>query len=164
MIKTIVYIGLGSNLGHKQENLAEARLLLEQVPGITIIKASSLYQTLPWGNVEQEDFINQVLEAESEINAFQLLERLQEIEIKLGRLRNGMWGPRTIDLDILLFGEERIREKNLIIPHPHMLERLFVLVPLAEISPELIFPNGTGIREVLARIAEGEKQEAVRKI
>ncbi len=115
-------------------------------------RMSSLYITAPWGKTDQEAFINQVIEIETELSPLDLLHVLQEIEIKLGRLRNEKWGPRIIDLDILLYGQETIKLKELTVPHPYMLERLFVLIPLQEIEPELIFPDGTKIREVLDRV------------
>lgn len=147
----IVYIGLGSNLGNKSENILNALDSIKDIEGVNIKKLSSLYLTAPWGKTDQDDFINQVIEIETDLSALDLLYRLQDIEIKLGRQRDGKWGPRIIDLDVLLYGEEIIHLEELEVPHPYLLERLFVLIPLAEINSELEFPNGSKIREVLSR-------------
>jgi 2-amino-4-hydroxy-6-hydroxymethyldihydropteridine diphosphokinase len=146
-----VYIGLGSNLGNKSENIKKALDYIADIEGLNIKKLSSLYLTAPWGKTDQDDFINQVIEIETDLSALNLLYRLQDIEIKLGRQRDVKWGPRKIDLDVLLYGEETIHSEELQVPHPLMLERLFVLIPLAEIDSEVEFPDGTKIREVLSR-------------
>lgn len=151
-----VYLGLGSNLGDKTENLAQAIDLLADHNKIKMTRKSSLYITAPWGKTDQDEFLNQVVEIDTELTPLELLHVLQQIEIKLGRLRNEKWGPRVIDLDILLFGEETIALPELVIPHPHMYARLFVLVPLQEIAPQLVFPDGKEIGEVLARAAQLE--------
>lgn len=151
-----VYLGLGSNMGDKDENLARALELIEQTDEITVTRKSSLYITSPWGKTDQDDFLNQVIEVETGLAPLELLQVLQEIEIKMGRLRNETWGPRVIDLDILLYGEETINLHDLIVPHPHLYARLFVLVPLQEIAPRLVFPDGKGIGEVLARAEQLE--------
>ena len=150
-MKKKVYIGLGSNLGNKSENIHNALVLIDNIDGVNINKASSLYLTAPWGKTDQDDFINQVVEIVTNLPPLDLLHRLQDIEIKLGRQRDEKWGPRNIDLDILLYGEEIIQLEELKVPHPYLLERLFVLIPLQEIDAEIIFPDGTKIREVLSR-------------
>jgi len=159
-----VYIGLGSNLGNKIENLARARLLIEAIKDVHIKRASSLYQTAPWGKTDQEDFINQVIEIETELLPLDLLHRLQDIEIKLGRHRDVRWGPRTIDLDVLLYGRETIDLEELKVPHPYLLQRLFVLIPLQEIEPELKFPDGSKIMEVLNRLIGSADVSDIRKL
>ncbi|PKM77536.1 MAG: 2-amino-4-hydroxy-6-hydroxymethyldihydropteridine diphosphokinase [Firmicutes bacterium HGW-Firmicutes-15] len=146
-----VYIGLGSNLGNKSKNIQNALDFIANIEGVSVKKLSSLYLTAPWGKTDQDDFINQVIEIETDLSALSLLYRLQDIEIKLGRQRDVKWGPRIIDLDVLLYGEETIHLEELEVPHPYLLERLFVLIPLAEIDSELEFPDGTKIREVLSR-------------
>ncbi len=148
------YISLGSNLGDKMNNISAARLLVDRLEDTAISRMSSLYNTAPWGKTDQDEFINQVIEIETELRPLNLLHLLQDIEIKLGRLRSEKWGPRVIDLDILLYGQEVIKEQELIVPHPYMFERLFVLIPLQEIEPELIFPDGTKIQEVLDRVSQ----------
>jgi len=160
----IVYIGLGSNLGNKSKNIQIARDFIQNIDGINVTKISSLYLTAAWGKTDQDDFINQVIEIETKLSPLDLLHRLQDIEIKLGRQRNVKWGPRVIDLDILLFGEETIALHELEVPHPHLYARLFVLVPLQEIAPQMVFPDGKGIGEVLARAAQLEDaSQSIRK-
>ncbi len=159
-----VYIGLGSNVGNKAENLARAHLLIEAMDDVYIKQASSLYQTPPWGKTDQEDFINQVIEIETELLPLDLLHRLQDIEIKLGRQRDVRWGPRTIDLDVLLYGRETIDLEELKVPHPYLLQRLFVLIPLQEIAPELVFPDGAKIMEVLNRLIDSADVSDIRKL
>lgn len=159
-----VYIGLGSNLGDKVETLAKARLLIEAIKDVHIQRASSLYQTAPWGKTDQEDFINQVIEIETELLPLDLLHRLQDIEIKLGRLRDVRWGPRIIDLDVLLYGRETIDLEELKVPHPYLLQRLFVLIPLQEIAPELEFLDGSKIMEVLNRLIDSADGSDIRKL
>ncbi len=146
------YIALGSNMGNKSKNISDAHKLMAEIEGLQIGKHSSLYITAPWGKTDQEEFVNQVIEIETELSPLVLLHALQAVEIKLGRLRNEKWGPRIIDLDIILYGEEIIQLKELIVPHPYLYERLFVLIPLQEIEPDLIFPDGSKIEEVLARV------------
>jgi len=163
-MKRTVYIGLGSNLGDKKENLAKALKLLESADGVRITGASSIYQSEPWGVKDQDDFLNQVIEAETELDALALLHLLQTIEIDMGRQRAAKWGPRNIDLDILLYGDEVLHSKELQVPHAHMRERLFVLLPLQEINPEIVFPDdGTSLREVLVRVLVRERN-AIKKL
>ena len=148
---TIAYIGLGSNVGDKQNHLARALDMIAAIQGVIIKRKSSLYLTKPWGKTDQEDFLNQVVEIETGLNPLDLLHRLQEIEIKLGRRRDQQWGPRTIDLDILLFGPETIDLEELKVPHPYLRERLFVLIPLQELRADLELPDGSKIEEVLSK-------------
>jgi len=148
----IVYIGLGSNLGNKSKNIQIARDFIQNIDGINVTKISSLYLTAAWGKTDQDDFINQVIEIETKLSPLDLLHRLQDIEIKLGRQRNVKWGPRIIDLDVLLYAKETIKLEELEVPHPYLSQRLFVLIPLQEINPELEFPDGSKIREVLSRV------------
>lgn len=147
-----VYLGLGSNMGDKADNLRRARDCIAAIAGVDLTRSSSLYQTAPWGKTDQGDFINQVIAIETELEPLDLLHRLQEIEIKLGRQRHELWGPRIIDLDVLLYGRESISQAELKVPHPYMMQRLFVLVPLLEIAPELEFPDGSKLQEVLDSI------------
>jgi len=133
-----IYLGLGSNIGDRLDNLAKARTLLEKI--IHIVKLSSVYQTAPWGYAQQEDFYNQVVSAQTSLNPNKLLRNLKKIEKKLGREKNFRNGPRVIDIDILLYDDLIIKRRRLQIPHTLMHERAFVLVPLAEIAPDLIHP------------------------
>lgn len=132
------FIALGSNLGDRAKNLAAARDALARGP-LTIRVVSSIYETEPWGPVTQGRYLNQVIGGTTSLEPRTLLTKLQEIERSLGRDRahEERYGPRTIDLDILLYDELVLREPDLEIPHPRMMERAFVLVPLAEIAPYL---------------------------
>jgi len=136
----IAYIGLGSNVGDREEYIEQAIFLIGRLKNTEIIKKSSNYETDAEGNTDQPPFINCVLEIETTIPPYKLLEELQNIENALGREREVEWGPRTIDADILLYGDMVISEDKLQIPHPLMHERLFVLQPLKEISPRLMHP------------------------
>ena len=136
------YLGLGTNLGDRRANLAEALQHLGQVPAIEIVKTSSIYETAPVGPQDQPDFFNQVIRVEVTCSAQRLLEYIQGIEQEMGRVRRRRWGERIIDIDILLYSDETIDQPDLQIPHPHMLTRQFVLVPLAETAPDLVLPDG----------------------
>jgi 2-amino-4-hydroxy-6-hydroxymethyldihydropteridine diphosphokinase len=135
----IAYIGIGSNLGNRQKNCLRAIELLEE-RGIIVKKKSSMYETEPWGVKNQPQFINMALEIETELEPHELLRTLKDVEKEVGRGVTFKWGPRIIDLDILLFNDLFLREDNLQIPHPLMHERDFVLKPLCEIAPERIHP------------------------
>ena len=149
-----VYIGLGSNLGDRAENLRAARVRLE-ASGVRIRRGSSLYETEPREVLDQPWFLNQVIEAETTLYPRQLLARLLLIEREMGRLRITPHGPRTIDLDILLFGNVVVHAAGLEIPHPRMAERRFVLEPLAELAPGLRPPRGRRtVREMLAEVLD----------
>jgi dihydroneopterin aldolase/2-amino-4-hydroxy-6-hydroxymethyldihydropteridine diphosphokinase len=137
--KSRALIGLGTNMGNKPANLAEARELITK-SGLTITWASSLLETEPWGGVEQDGFLNQVLEVETWLPPPQLLETLPAIELGMGRVREIKWGPRLIDLDVLFIEDQVIYTDDLIVPHPYVAEREFVLISLAEIAPHFIHP------------------------
>lgn len=160
-----IYIGLGSNTGNKMENLNRAVDEMSNTEGIRIQNRSSMYITEPWGKIDQDDFVNQVIEIETLLSPLQLLSALQKIEIKMGRQRIVKWGPRNIDLDIILYGNEIIHSSELIVPHPYAQQRLFVLVPLQEINPGIVFPDsGRPIREVLNRVLEREGNKGIKKL
>ena len=135
----IVYIGVGSNLGNRQENCLHAIELLQK-KGIIVTKRSSLYETEPWGLKDQPRFINMAIEIETGLNPEELLKILKDIEREVGREESFKWGPRIIDLDILLFDNIILKTDNLEIPHPLMHERDFVLRPLCEIAPNITHP------------------------
>jgi len=137
---TLVYLALGSNVGNREENLREAERRLRQL-AITVKHASSIYETAPVDYLEQPWFLNSVLEAETDLPPQELLHRMREIESAMGGQKPFAKGPRLIDLDILLYGDETIASPDLQIPHPRMLERRFVLVPLAEIAPAYRHPS-----------------------
>lgn len=136
-----VYLGLGGNVGNVAETLAVARNMLEADIG-SVIRISSLYKTEPWGNKEQHVFLNQVVCLQTLLTPKDVLKKILEIEKKLGRSRDkdNQFGPRTIDIDILFLGDEIVNEGNLVIPHPRLHLRNFVLTPLHEIAPELVHP------------------------
>lgn len=133
------YLLTGGNLGNRAENLELAANYIEQYCG-AIVQRSSLYETAAWGLHDQPDFYNQVLLINTNLEAPNLLEILLRIEYKMGRKREIKMGPRIIDIDILLFNNEILNEPDLIIPHPRMQDRKFVLMPLAEIAPDFIHP------------------------
>jgi len=143
-----VYLSLGSNLGEKKANLEKAIQQLKNTPGIELEKISSLYETEAWGGVEQDSFYNIVIQVKTELEPYELLQRCQEIEKDLGRVRDLRWGPRTIDIDILTYENFRISTKDLTIPHPYMEKREFVLAPLREIAPLLRLPSGKLIKNL----------------
>ena len=160
-----VYLGLGSNMGAKITNIKNAVEAIGAIEGIRVIKTSSLYATEPWGKKDQAGFINAAVEIVTSLTPGQLLERLQEIEIKMGRQRSEKWGPRIIDIDILLFGDEVLESRKLTVPHPHMRNRLFVLIPLEEINSAIRFPDdGMDIKEVLTRVIDREGNQEITKI
>ena len=132
-----VFIGIGSNLGNREDNCNDA---IHQISksGIEIIARSSMYETEPWGITDQPKFINMVVRVGTDLEPSELLMELKAIEKKMGRLDAAKWGPRVIDLDILLYGDLVVDEPGLKVPHPHMFERDFVLKPLSEIAPEII--------------------------
>jgi 2-amino-4-hydroxy-6-hydroxymethyldihydropteridine diphosphokinase len=129
-----VYLSIGTNIGERESNLVEAVRHLVGMDQITVTKVSSIYETAPVGFVEQQSFFNIAVELETTLDAFEMLTYCQQVEQYLGRVRLIRWGPRSIDLDILLFNHENIETESLIVPHERMFERAFVLVPLAEIS------------------------------
>ena len=134
---TEVYIGFGSNLGNRQNNINTALSLLGQLKEVDIVKVSSIIETDPLGGPKQDKFLNGVIKIMTTFSPDELLSALQVIENQLGRKREVRFGPRTIDLDILLYGDKIINSSKLKIPHPHMFEREFVMRPLREIAPKL---------------------------
>ncbi len=136
---SVSYIGIGSNLGDRHENCLRAIVLLEE-RGVLVQKRSSLYETEPWGVKDQPSFINMVVQIETKLKPDELLRLLKDIEKEIGRQDSIHWGPRIIDLDILLFNTLVLNEEKLQIPHPYLHEREFVLRPLNEIAPDVIHP------------------------
>lgn len=158
-----VWLGLGSNLGDKKKQLALALAALD-AKGIIIGRKSSLYKSKPWGFKKQPPFINAVAEVFTDLRPQELLSVCQQVEYELGRERLRHWGPRIIDIDILLLGERQIKEDNLQIPHPYITERNFVLLPLSEIEPQLIIPGQGRVDQLLSAcghrgIARNRKKE-----
>ena len=147
---TLAYVGLGANVGDREGQIREAAGL------IGAARISSLIETEPWGLVDQPSFLNAAAEVETGLSARAFLDRLLAVERRLGRLRTGKhWGPRTIDLDLLLFGDETIDEPGLTVPHPYLLERAFALEPLRELAPTLEIPGNGTVEEALAELQSG---------
>ena len=155
--KARAFIGAGANLGEPVRQIRQAQDALQKSPGIKFLGASSLYRTQPVGPVEQPPFINAVFSLEPEIGPQELLSLLLEIEQKMGRVRKERWGPRVIDLDLLFFGGEIIKEQGLEVPHPRLHERRFVLAPLVEIAPGFVHPViKKSVSELLAGFPAGD--------
>jgi 2-amino-4-hydroxy-6-hydroxymethyldihydropteridine diphosphokinase len=153
------YLGLGSNMGDPGANLEKAIKLLNDTEGIEVTAVAPFYRTAPVGYTEQDYFINTVAEINTSLSPLQLLEKMQQIENILGRVRVIRWGPRTVDLDLLLYGDEKIAGPDLEVPHPRMHQRAFVMVPLADLNPQLVI-QGEQAADLARRLA-GE-QEIIR--
>lgn len=134
----IIYLGLGTNLGDRQANLQDAVAGL--IPKVGVLRVSSVYETEPWGYRDQPACLNQVLEGETDLQPLDLLVFLKNLELTLGRQATFLYGPRLIDLDILFYDQAVINQPKLVIPHPRLAERAFMLVPLTELAPELRHP------------------------
>jgi len=151
---TRTYIGIGSNLQDPIAQVQQALLALSAIPETRLLAQSRLYRSAPMGPQDQPSFINAVVELETRLSALKLLQHLQAIEQAQGRTRDGVrWGPRTLDLDLLLFGEEVISQPDLQVPHPGLHERNFVLYPLHDIAPELVIPNRGPLKDLLLQCA-----------
>lgn len=149
-MKNKVYLSLGSNIGNRQEYIESAIELVGKTEGIKILKKSGLYETSPVGYVEQDLFLNAVIKIKTDFSEREILKIINKIENELDRKREIRWGPRTIDIDILIFSDKKINETDLIIPHKEMLNRLFVLVPLIEIYDGEYFEK----EKIIERIGE----------
>ena len=153
---TRAFVALGSNLGDRERSLRDAVAALDAEDGIAVVAVSQLRDTEPVGVGEQPRFLNGAAELETELSARELLERLLEVERRFGRVRvasaepRDEHGPRTLDLDLLLYGDERIDEPGLHVPHPRLHERRFVLEPLADLDPALVVPGRGAVAELLA--------------
>jgi 2-amino-4-hydroxy-6-hydroxymethyldihydropteridine diphosphokinase len=147
---TLAYVGLGSNLGDREATLHEAIARLSEEDGIVLLAVSSVRETDPVGKVDQPRFMNAAVALETTLTPQELLERLLTVERALGRdrSREERWGPRTIDLDLLLHGEETVDEPGLTVPHPRLVERAFVVEPLLELDPDLRLPDGRRLQDV----------------
>ncbi|MBI5826993.1 MAG: 2-amino-4-hydroxy-6-hydroxymethyldihydropteridine diphosphokinase [Deltaproteobacteria bacterium] len=135
-----VFIAIGSNLGHRAANCARAIELIGRLKDTEVVGKSSLYETEPWGVTGQPGFINAAVEVRTSLEPEELLRALKSIEAGMGRKETGRWGPRTIDLDIIFYGDMVVEKEGLTIPHPRLQERAFVLVPLNEIAPDFMHP------------------------
>jgi 2-amino-4-hydroxy-6-hydroxymethyldihydropteridine diphosphokinase len=144
---TTAFVGLGANLGNREKAIRAA------ADELGARRLSTIRETEPWGLADQPRFLNAVAELHTELTPRQLLDRLLDVERALGRVREGpRWGPRAIDLDLLLYGERRIDEPGLTVPHPRLHERLFVLEPLAELAPDAVVPGLGKVSELLTKL------------
>lgn len=150
----VVYLALGSNLQNPFIQLHKALLKLSLTPAIRVLQNSSFYSSKPYGVIDQPDFLNAVAAIETSLSPHNLLNTLLTIETELGRIRDQKWGPRLIDLDILLYENQIIHTPELIIPHPELHCRPFVLYPLAEIDPALILPDGISLQQLLKEVPD----------
>ena len=147
---TRAYVGLGANLGPREVTLLRAVDLLAETEGVDVLQVSRLQETEPVGVVDQPAYLNGAVVVDTTLTPRELLERLLEIERELGRVRDARWGPRTIDLDLLLYGDRSVDEPGLHVPHPRLAERRFALEPLAELDPALDIP---GLGDVSAALS-----------
>jgi len=156
MTPVVSCVGLGGNVGDVAHALSQALAALDALPRTRLLRASRFYRTPAWGRREQPDFINAAATLETTLSARELLDGLLDIERRLGRERStdgsDRWGPRTLDLDLLLHGDAVIDEPGLRVPHPHLHERAFVLLPLADIAPDAIIPGVGTVAQALAAL------------
>jgi 2-amino-4-hydroxy-6-hydroxymethyldihydropteridine diphosphokinase len=149
---TLAYVGLGANLGAREETLRRAVALLDEAQGVDVHTVSELRETEPVGVVDQPPFLNGAVELETALSPSELLDLLLEIERSLGRVRSERWGPRVVDLDLLVYGGEIVDEPGLRVPHPRLHERRFALEPLAELDPGLEVPGRASVSALLAEL------------
>lgn len=159
--KVTAYIGLGSNLGDRGENLRQAIGLLKVSRAVQLKRVAPLYRTAPVGVTGQPEFFNTVAEITTSLSPRQLLARLLEIEQQLGRVRESRWGPRIIDLDLLLYDDLTINEPDLQVPHPRLTERAFAVVPLAALAPNLSLPGGLALAALAEELQKSQFIERV---
>lgn len=156
----IVYLGLGANLNAPREQLVNAVVALRQLPHSEFIAVSHHYASKPMGPQDQPDYVNAVAAIKTTLSPEQLLDLTQKIELEHGRVRKKeRWGPRTLDIDILLFGEQIINTERLTVPHYGLTEREFVVYPLLEIAPNLLLPSGIKLNTITATLALNELQQ-----
>ncbi|EKK5198883.1 2-amino-4-hydroxy-6-hydroxymethyldihydropteridine diphosphokinase [Cronobacter sakazakii] len=150
---TLAFIALGSNLAEPLTQVNNALAALARIPGSRVVATSSFYRTPPLGPQDQPDYLNAAVALETTLSAEALLDNTQRIELEQGRVRKAeRWGPRTLDLDIMLFGDATINTERLIVPHYDMKNRAFMLLPLSEIASALRFPDGERLADVLERL------------
>lgn len=150
---TLAHIGVGSNLGDSRRIVADAIAAIAALPSTRAWRSSAHYATPPWGRLDQPPFVNAVVEIDTALDARELLAALLDIERAAGRVRDGSrWGPRVLDLDLLLYGDEIVSEPGLSVPHPHIAQRAFVLLPLAELAPDRDVPGAGPVRDLVARV------------
>ncbi len=159
---TRVYIGLGSNLDNPKSQISRAINALEKLPETELLRCSSLYRSKPVGPKDQPDYINAVVILDTALSALTLLNHMQAIEDQQGRVRGSeRWGPRTLDLDLLMYGDERINDKHLTVPHQEMHKRNFVLYPLHEISPGIAIPGHGPVEKLIEHMDSSDLEKII---
>jgi 2-amino-4-hydroxy-6-hydroxymethyldihydropteridine diphosphokinase len=149
------WVGIGSNMGDRLGYVKRALEAMAQLPNTYVVSVSSVYETVPVGSVGQPHFLNAVAELETDVEPVDLMRGLLAIETACGRIRTGVWEPRTLDLDLILYDEVEMESQELRLPHPRARSRAFVLVPLAELAPDLSFPGDAGsVNELLEALGE----------
>lgn len=151
------FVGVGSNLEAPAEQVRRASEALSRLPETALTARSSLYRSAPMGTPDQPDFVNAVARLTTELPPHALLDELQRIEYEAGRVRTGeRWGPRTLDLDLLIYGDQRIADERLTVPHPGVAERSFVIVPLTELAPDVVIPDQGRASDLAAVVELGD--------
>lgn len=168
VVQQRVVLSLGSNLGDRLENLQEAIDTLFDAPGLEFVALSPVYETAPYGGPEgdipeQDDFLNVILAADTRLAPRTLLERVLNIENSMQRVREVRWGPRTLDIDIVMFGNVTLDEPDLVLPHPRAHERAFVLVPWADLEPDVLLPGHGKVADLAAKALRAVGPDAVRR-
>lgn len=153
-MSTRAYVGVGSNLDDPAAHVREAMTALDQLPLTRVVRRASLYRSAPVGKLDQPDFINSVAALDTQLAPEPLLDALLAVEARHGRVRGERNAPRTLDLDLLLYGTQRMHDAHLTLPHPRMHERAFVLLPLAEIDPDALIPGHGSVRTLLPQVAD----------
>jgi 2-amino-4-hydroxy-6-hydroxymethyldihydropteridine diphosphokinase len=144
----VAFLGLGSNLGDRLTNLQAAVDALQAEPGLRVRASSRVWETTPVGGPPQPDYLNAVIRIETDLSARDLLDVARRVETRLGRIRKERWGARTMDVDVLLYDDEEVDESDLVVPHPRMKQRAFVLLPLLDLEPDPVLPDGTRLKDV----------------
>ena len=152
----IAYLGLGSNVGDRLANLQRAVDAFRGEPGVRIASSSRVWETVPIGGPPQPKYLNAVLRVETDRSPRELLDACRSVEQALGRVRTERWGPRTIDVDILLYDDETVDAPDLTVPHPRMTERAFVVLPLLELDPDPMLPDGRRLKDLRVETAGAE--------
>ena len=150
------YVGLGSNMGDRLANLRAGLAALLVADDLFLAGKSGVYESEPVGIADQPDFLNAVVAVETTLDPYQLLSHVNKIELEHGRQRITRWGPRTLDIDVLLYDDLEQDDPKLTIPHPGLTERRFVLEPLLEVEPDVTLPDGTSVRSVLEGLGDGQ--------
>jgi 2-amino-4-hydroxy-6-hydroxymethyldihydropteridine diphosphokinase len=144
----VAFLGLGSNLGDRLANLQAAVDAIQAEPGLRVTASSRVWETKPVGGPPQPDYLNAVIRIETDLSARDLLDVARRVEARLGRVRKERWGARPIDVDVLLHDHEEVDEPDLVVPHPRMKKRAFVLLPLLELEPDPVLPDGTRLKDM----------------